>query len=36
MGEGIVRSLGWTYTHFFYLKWVISKELLYSTESSAQ
>ena len=36
MGEGIVREFGMdTYT-LLYLKWITNKDLLYSTENSAQ
>ena len=36
MGEGIVREFGMDMYTLLYLKWIINKDLLYSTGSSAQ
>ena len=36
MGEGLVREFGLDMYTLLYLKWKISKDLLYSTENSAQ
>ena len=35
-GEGIVRELGMDMYTLLYLKWIINKDLLYSTGNSAQ
>ena len=35
-GEGIVRELGTDMCSLLCLKWITSKDLLYSTENSAQ
>ena len=35
-GEGTVRELGTDMYTLLYLKWITSKDLLYSTENSAQ
>ena len=36
MGEGLVREFGLDMYTLLYLKWIISKDLLYSTGNSAQ
>ena len=36
MGEGLVRKFGLDMYTLLYLKWIISKVLLYSTGNSAQ
>ena len=36
MGEGIVRKFGINRYILLYLKWITNKDLLYSTENSAQ
>jgi len=36
MGEGIVGELGMDIYTLLYLKWITNKDLLYSTENSAQ
>ena len=36
MGEGIVRVFGIDMYTLLYLKWITNKDLLYSTENSAQ
>ena len=36
MGEGIVRKFGINRYLLLYLKWITNKDLLYSTENSAQ
>ena len=36
MGEGIVREFGIDMYRLLYLKWITNKDLLYSTENSAQ
>ena len=35
-GEGIVREFGMDIYTLLYLKWIINKDLLYSTQNSAQ
>ena len=35
-GEGIVRELGTDVYTLLYLKWITSKDLLYSTENSTK
>jgi len=36
LGEGIVREFGMDMYTLLYLKWIINKDLLYSTGNSAQ